>query len=91
MKTWIPNIPPLVPEVVILGIWNRKTPDFILINHIILMFKRYIYITKHGQTSNINGLKAFIKNIEKIERSISSQKGKLDFHYKKWDSILPKL
>ena len=31
---------------------------------------------------------AFIKNIENIEQHIASQRGKLQYHYKKWDSVL---
>ena len=91
LQILMPSIPSLEPEIVILGLWNRKIPNFILINHIILIFKRYIYIKKDKHSITINGMKAFIKNIEKIERKIASQRGKLDFHYKKWDPILPKL
>ena len=87
----MPSIPPLEPEIVILGLWKRQIPEYILMNHIILIFKRYIYVTKHKHSININGLKAFIKNIEKVEQRIASQRGKLDFHYRKWDPILPKL
>ena len=34
------------PQTIILGAWNAKTPDFVIINHIILLFKRYIYLSK---------------------------------------------
>ena len=91
LQTWIPSLPSLEPEICILGLWNCQSPDFIFINHIILIFKRFIYLKKHEHHININGLKVFIKNIEKVEQKIASQKGKLEFHFKKWDSILPNL
>ena len=78
------------PQIIIFGAWNLKTPDFILINHMILLFKRYIYLRRqdrHGP--NITGLKSFIKNIETVERPIASDKEKLSFHYKKWEKLLP--
>ena len=77
-------------QTIIFGAWNLKTPDFILINHMILLFKRYIYLRRqdrHGP--NITGLKSFIKNIETVERRIASDKEKLSFHYKKWEKLLP--
>ena len=88
LQAWMPTIPPLEPEIAILGLWNRQVPNVNLINHIILIFKRYIYVTKDQHSININGLKAFIKNIEKIEQKIAAQRGKLEFHYKKWEPIL---
>ena len=71
------------PQTIIFGAWNLNTPDFILINHMILLFKRYIYLRRqdrHGP--NISGLKSFIKNIETVERRIASDEEKLSFHYK---------
>ena len=54
------------PKTIIFGAWrNLNTPDFIPINHMILLFKRYIYLRRqdrHGP--NITGLKSFIKNID---------------------------
>ena len=78
------------PQTIIIGAWNLKTPDFILINHMILLFKRYIYLRRQDKDGpNITGLKSFIKNIETVERRIASDKEKLSFHYKKWEKLLP--
>ena len=74
-------------QTIILGAWNAKTPDFVIINHIILLFKRYIYLK--GQ--DIFGMKNFIKHIERIEHNIAFNIDKLDTHYKKWDKLLPVL
>ena len=78
------------PQTIIFGVWNLNTPDFILINHMILLFKRRIYLRRqdrHGP--NITGLKSFIKNIETVECRIASDKEKLSFHYNKWEKLLP--
>ena len=67
-KLWMSNIffgkIHIDPQTIIIGAWNLKMPDFILINHMILLFKRYIYLRRqdrHGP--NITGLKLFIKNV----------------------------
>ena len=67
---------PLEPQFLILGIWNEKLENSSRVNHLILIFKRYIYLKKNdGNNRNIFSLKAFIKNIESIERHIASQNG----------------
>ena len=54
------------PQTIILGTWNAKTPDFVIINHIILLFKRYIYLKRQeNRCINIFGIKNFIKHIER--------------------------
>ena len=69
---------------------GEKKPEYIFINHIILIFKRYIYLKKQNEIApSLSGLKAFIKSIEKTERLIATQKEKLDFHYTKWNILLP--
>ena len=78
------------PQIIIFGEWNLKTPDLILINHMVLLFKRYIYLRRQDRRGpNITGLKSFIKNIETVEHRIASDKEKLSFHYKKWEKLLP--
>ena len=77
---------PLKPQFFILGIWNEKLEDS---SHLILIFKRYIYLSKNdGNKRNIFSLRAFIKNMESIERHIASQNGKLKYHYKKWTKLI---
>ena len=78
------------PQTIIFGAWNINTPDFILIDHMILFFKRYICLRRqdrHGP--NIIGLKLFIKNVKTVERRIAFYKEKLSFHCKKWENVLP--
>ena len=78
------------PQTIIFGAWNLNKPDFILINHMILLFKRYIYLRRHDRHGpNITGLKSFTKHIETVECRIAFDKEKLSFHYKKWETLLP--
>ena len=58
-----------------------------LVNHLILMFKCYIY-PKRKDGLNFYGLTAYIKSIENIECHIASQRQKLDYHYKKWNKLI---
>ena len=92
LSTWTSSqniiLPPnLVPQVVILGVWDGKIQNLTLVNHLILIFKRYIYL-KRKDGLNFYGLKAYIKSIENIERHIASQRQKLDYHHKKWNKLI---
>ena len=80
----------MVPQVVIFGVWDEKMQDLTFVNHLILIFKRYIYL-KRKYGLNFYGLKAYIKNIENIERHIASQRQKLDYHYNKWNKLITML
>ena len=73
----------------LLGMWRENNSGYTLINHIILLFKRYIYLSKNHQNSlNLCGFTAFIKNIETIEQHIARNRGKLDYHCNKWNALL---
>ena len=72
------------PQAAMLGLWNELMQDLTLINHFILMFKRYIYLEKKETTGPFFfDLKVYIKNMETTERKIASQREKLDFYHKK--------
>ena len=52
----------------LLAIWQERSHDFALKNHLLLMFKHYIYLNKdHKNGLSISALKAFIKSIENTE------------------------
>ena len=87
-KLWVSGISlfgkiDIDPQIIIFEAWNLSTPDFILIDHMILLFRRYIYLRRQDRPGlNITGLKSFIKHIETVERQIASDKEKLSFYYK---------
>ena len=95
LKAWTNgymNLPEINPESMLLGIWQEQSHDFALKNHLLLMFKRYIYLNKDSKNGlSISGLKAFIKSIENTERYIAQERDKLECHCKKWNPMLPLL
>ena len=68
LKSWMHEVISfliLEPKTVILGLWSEKTSNYIFINHIILIFKRYIFLKrKESKHISFNRLKAFIKNVK---------------------------
>ena len=76
----------------LLGIWQEWSHDFVLKDHILLMFKRYIYLNKDNKNGlSISGLKAFMKSIENNEQHIAQGRDKLECHCKEWNPMLPLL
>ena len=69
-KLWVSDIPlsgktDICPQTFIFGAWNINTPDVIPINHMILLFKRYIYLRRQDRYGpNITSLKSFMKSIK---------------------------
>ena len=92
LKSWMHEVisfPILEPKTVILGLWSEKTSNYILINHIVLLFKCYIFLKrKESKHISFNRLKAFIKYVENTDNQIPSRKQKVDIHYKKWNPML---
>ena len=67
----------------VLGVWNFSfhTLNYTLISHVILTFKRYIFLKrKERKYVNLNGFKVFIKKVENMENQIASRKQKVDIH-----------
>ena len=60
--------PELTPQTAILGIFNDSVSNIHLINHILLLFKLYIYKSRNKHRLNINELLANILNIKKLEK-----------------------
>ena len=68
LRSWLYKVisfPILEPKTVILGLPSETTSNYILINHIILLFKRFIFVKrKERKYIGFNGLKAFIKMLK---------------------------
>ena len=70
---------PLEPQLLSLCIWNEKLQDSSLVNHLILIFKRYIYLKKNdGNKRNIFSPRTIIKYMESVEHHIDSHNEKLE-------------
>ena len=65
-----------------------KGPHKILLNHLIILLKRYIYIQKcRNLVVSFIGFETFICKIRHIELVIAKQKHKENMHYRKWSPI----
>ena len=62
------TFPALTPQTAILGLFNDSVSSVRLINHILLLFKLYIYKSRKKHRVNINDLLANILKIKKLEK-----------------------
>ena len=62
--------------------------DYILINHILLLAKYYIYCRCHNSVPSIRGFIARARRVFNIEQHIAREKIKLlYFHFQKWEKL----
>ena len=66
-------IPPITPQSAIFGFVNHEV-NYHLINHILLIFKYYIYKTRENGSLDLKVLKRSIHEIKNIEKQISLNK-----------------
>ena len=64
-------MPSLTPQNAILGLYNEANDIDNLLNHILLIFKYYIYISREKRTLNINVVIANLIEVKKREKQIS--------------------
>ena len=63
--------------------------DFIIINHMLLLGKYYIYSMRcQKKLPNLSGFIARTRHIYNIELYIAREKNKLDKHLKKWEKLI---
>ena len=80
--------PALDPLISIVGRWDINNPDNVLVNHIVLLFKKFLYQNKSNpQRIHILALKHYIKLVERIEQKLAYDAHKLDTHFKKWEPV----
>ena len=82
------NIPTLTPQSAIFGFYEPQNKNEILINHLLLIFKLYLYNARESNKVNFVCFKAKITNIKDIEENISNlstQKRKK--FCKKWNIV----
>ena len=57
-------------------------------NHILLLYKRYICISRiHLKSLSLIGLIVFLKDVIKIEKKIAENKDILALHHQKWEVV----
>ena len=81
------SLPNLNLKNLMVGFMENKSTQ-IIVNHILLLFKRYICVSKlENKSVHFVGFKFFTRTIMKVEDKISESKGMLAFHYQKWDAV----
>ena len=85
------ELPNLTPESALLGITTPANNDSfitILMNHLLLIFKKSVYEMLFRSTPpSVHYIKARVNQIKKIEYMIANDSYKLEFHFKKWEII----
>ena len=82
------NFPDLTPQAALFGFINESDNNLnILQNHILLIFKLYIYQSRERGVLNLNGLIKNVTKVKKLERKIASvcEKKTIQFN-NKWKS-----
>ena len=64
------NIPPLTPQSTIVGLINQKE-NFLIINHLLFIFKVYSYNSRFNNKLNIKYLKIIMYKTGNIELEVS--------------------
>ena len=71
------------------GAFNTKD-DLIMLNHLILIAKHYIYKCKLNLVNpSLRVYKAKIRAVYQEEKKIAGRRNKLIEHYEKWERLLP--
>ena len=74
---------------IVFGVFNAEE-YFIILNHLILIAKFYIYKCKlNSKNPSIRVHKAMIGEIYQVEKKIAAKRNKLAEHFQKWDKLLP--
>ena len=81
--------PALTAEAAIIGEWDAEHNNNLLVNHVTLLFKRFLYINRTTSAKlKLYSLKLYLRYNEIIEKRITKEKGSLQCHFKKWNPIL---
>ena len=82
------TIPAITPQSAILGFLEKSHKDYIIINHLLLIFKFYVYVSRDQHKVNFNALKNKIREIKKTEKTLAfNDSKKLRKYDKKWKTI----
>ena len=86
------RLPPLEPVTAVLGSWDLENEANVLLNHLMLLFKYFIYRCRNMNTSvNLCHLQHFILSVQNVEQKVAFHNSRLTHHFSKWDPILQML
>ena len=82
------NLPHLTPQSVIFDFLDISNKDYLIANHLLLLFKYYIYNLGDRKHLVFEALMKIIKNIYDIEKNVADQDPhKKTKFLKKWQSV----
>ena len=77
------------PQSAIFGFWDLDTNENLILNHLLLIFKMYIYNARTRGYLNVSHLLVYIKSIKDIEKKLCENDAKRRKKFiKKWENIL---
>ena len=81
--------PTYTPQSAIFGFWDFYKNEHLVLNHLLLIFKMYIYNARTTGYLNISHLLIYIKSIKDTEKKLceSNAKRRKKFN-KKWKNVL---
>ena len=81
-------LPHLTEKIISLG-WSSNDPQTILINHILLLYKYFLYCKRNERgKASFNVFKFYIRYIVKSEESIAKRKNNFKAHFSEWDPLM---
>jgi len=94
-SSWLSNqnvsLDTLTFENILFGVFNNNE-DFIILNHLILLGKFFIYKCKLNKIKpTLTIFLAKTKTVYYIEKKIATKNNQLYKHYKKWEKLMPSL
>ena len=82
------NLLHLTPQSAIFGFSDISNKDYLIVNHLLLLFKYYIYNVRDREHLVFEALMKNIKNIYDIEKNLADQNNHKKTKYlKKWQSV----
>ena len=70
------NFPIITPQSAIFGFWDTDTNEHLILNHLLRIFKMYIYNARTTGYLNISHLLIYIKSIKNIEKKLCENDAK---------------
>ena len=82
------HIPALTPQSAILGFFQVDRHELLILNHILLIFKYYVYISRDSNKLSLAALIKYLKKVYFIEKKISANdERKKALFDKKWNKL----
>ena len=83
------SLPDLNPQAAFFGFLDLNDETFLIVNHILLTFKFYLYNSRNKKTPHLQSLLKQINKIKDIEKKLSeNNEKKRKIYCKKWQKKL---